>query len=249
MSLDMAGNECIIGTYKDEDGVHLICKTVVEESCPLRHPGELGPDCIRGEPAMPDSHVVVTEGNISVECANAYHGSMPEDRDLQECSTCTDRTRRCFAPKVKKKRRLKRYGGMVRMPDEEKKEEEQEETIEPEESPFEETPVTGYATDGEGRVTPTVAPELTPTVVEPEMDIVTPDDDDEAPWFEQVIEEFETMNDYTFGLVVAKDDEGEPIVTLTLDNVNIDIRLADCIDMVKALKAALPRLKEIYMED
>jgi len=212
MSLDMAGNECIIGTYKDEDGVHLICKTVVEESCPLRHPGELGPDCIRGEPAMPDSHVVVED---------AVAETVP-----------------------KKKRRLKRYGGMVRMDiEEEKKEEEQEETLEPEESMFELRPM-------EPLKEPT--PELTPTVVEPEEDVVTPDDDDdddEAPWFEQVIEEFETMNDYTFGLVVAKDDEGEPIATLTIDNVNIDIRLADCIDLTKALRAALPRLKEIYMED
>ena len=118
---------------------------------------------------------------------------------------------------------VKLSGGWIRMPEEEKQEQVEEEDM------FEE------------------APAPTP----PKKDIVVEPNDDDAvadAWFEQVIEEFDSANEYAFGLVCVKDDEGDVIVTLTIDNVNIDIRLEDFIELAKALRDALPKLKAIYME-
>lgn len=86
----------------------------------------------------------------------------------------------------------------------------------------------------------------------PARDIVRPEeaeDEDDDAWFETAIEEFETANEYVFGLVCVKDDDGDLIATLTIDNVNIDIRLEDFIELAKALRDSLPRLKALYMEE
>lgn len=196
MGLDAAGKGCKIEVHADDDGVRLICNTVDVGACPLNHPGELGLDCLQGEPAAPDSHMVVGPP----------------------------------AATAKRKKRLKRIGGMMKMPEEEEPDFEENAEV----SLFEEAPAPAKPEPPKKDVV---------KMPEPEDDGVVEDQ-----WFEQVIEEFETVNDYVFGLVVVKDDEGDLVATMTIDNVNIDIRMEDFIEMARSLRDALPKLKAIYME-
>lgn len=253
MGLSAAGRGCRIEVFTDDDGVRLVCNTTEEDSCPLNHMGELNLDCFGG-PAASDSHMVVglPAATVCKTCANAYKGSMPDDRELQECFFCRDPTYWCYSPiseppppddeelppplepghheqvlvaplKQSKKPHIRKFGGMIKMP------EKGTDESEPEISLFEEEPEK-------------------PGPPRPPKDVETIEDDGDA-WFEQVIEEFDTANDYTFGLVCVKDDEGSVVATMTIDNVNIDIRLEDLIEMAKSLQVALPRLKSIYIEE
>ena len=64
--------------------------------------------------------------------------------------------------------------------------------------------------------------------------------------WEQVIEEFETEGlGYVCGLEVFTDEDGDHVVTLTLDNLSLDIMLTDFLEMLAAFNKVRAKLVEI----
>ena len=143
-----------------------------------------------------------------------------------------------------------RSGGMIRMPGN------KPEPPEPEEESLFEVDEKDY-----GPAAPTVKPESelqkSPPKVErpdePEEQDEEEDDKVETAegvlddsW-EQIIEEFETENiGYVCGLEVFTDEDGDHVVTLTLDNLSIDIMLTDFLEILDAFDKVKPKLQKIF---
>lgn len=141
------------------------------------------------------------------------------------------------SPRLKhRKRHIVRMGGMIRMPEKPEPPETDEESL------FE----------AECEVQPPALPtvkaesELQRPAPKPEGDESELETSDDEEGWEQVIEEFETEGlGYVCGLEAFTDEDGDHVVTLTLDNLSIDLMLVDFLEILAALNRAKPRLLSI----
>jgi hypothetical protein len=70
----------------------------------------------------------------------------------------------------------------------------------------------------------------------------TNEEDDES--YVEIVEPFNTTNDYVFSLTLVQDDEGEKFAAVQMDNCTIELPLVDVLEMIGHFSTAIPKLIE-----